>query len=64
MIDTNELLAILAKIHLGDSEGGGFNLDWNGAKLAARLQSVADLTRLIEGLLSHLEAEPRDPRQR
>ncbi len=61
MIGTDELLAILAKIHLGDSEGGGFNLDWNGAKSAARLQSVADLTRLIEGLLSHLEAEPHDP---
>lgn len=61
IIDISDLLTILAATHLGDSESGGFNLDWDGAKLAARLQDVADLTRLIEGLLSQLEAEPHDP---
>lgn len=61
LIGIDDLLAILATIHLGDGEGGGFNLDWNGAALAARLKSAADLVRLIEGLLAHLEAELRDP---
>lgn len=61
LIGIDDLLAILAKIHLGDGEGGGFNLDWNGAELAARLKSAADLNRLIEGLLGHLGTEPHDP---
>lgn len=61
LIGIDDLLAVLATIQLGDGEGGGFNLDWNGAALAARLKSVADLIRLIEGLLTHLGAEPHDP---
>lgn len=59
LIGIDDLLAILAVVRLGDDEGGGFNLDWNGAKLVERLTSAADLTRLIEGLLRQLEAEPR-----
>lgn len=61
LIGIDDLLAILATIRLGDDEGGGFNLDWNGAELAAKLTSAADLTRLIDGLLSQLEPEPHDP---
>jgi hypothetical protein len=61
LIGIDGLLAILATIKLGDGEGGGFNLDWNGAELAARLRGAADLTQLIEGLLGHLGAEPHDP---
>lgn len=61
LIGIDDLLAILATIRLGDDEGGGFNLDWNGADLAAKLTSAADLIRLIEGLLSQLEPEPHDP---
>lgn len=61
LISIDDLLAILTTVHLGTDEGGGFNLDWNGAELAERLQDAADLTRLIEGLLSHLGAEPYDP---
>jgi len=58
LIDVDDLLAILAVVRLGDDEGGGFNLDRNGTKLVERLASTADLTRLIEGLLRQLEAEP------
>lgn len=61
LISVDDLLAILAVVHLGDGEGGGFNLDWHGADLTAKLTSTADLTRLIEGLLSQLELEPHDP---
>jgi hypothetical protein len=61
LIGIDDLLAILAVVHLGDGEGGGFNLEWNGSELAAKLTSAADLTRLIEGLLSQLEREPPDP---
>lgn len=61
LIGIDDLLAILATIRLGDDEGGGFNLDWNGSDLAAKLTSAADLTRLIEGLLNQLEQEPHDP---
>lgn len=61
LIGIDDLLAILVSIRLGDDEGGGFNLDWNGADLVAKLTSTADLTRLIEGLLSQLELEPYDP---
>lgn len=61
LISVDDLLAILAVVHLGDGEGGGFNMDWHGAELAAKLTSAADLTRLIEGLLSQLEPEPPDP---
>lgn len=61
LIGVDDLLAIVATIRLGDDEGGGFNLDWNGAELAAKLTSAADLTRLIEGLLNHLEPESPDP---
>ncbi|MFT3821846.1 MAG: hypothetical protein QM750_30205 [Rubrivivax sp.] len=61
LISVDDLLAILAVVHLGDGEGGGFNLDWHGAELTAKLTSTADLTRLIEGLLSQLEPEPHDP---
>lgn len=61
LISIDDLLAILTTVHLGTDEGGGFNMDWNGAELAERLQDPADLTRLIEGLLSHLGAEPYDP---
>ncbi|MFM0441595.1 hypothetical protein PQQ84_34710 [Paraburkholderia strydomiana] len=57
LISVNDLLAILAVIQLGDAEGGGFKFDWYGVVLVERLSSVADLTRLIEGLLQHLEAE-------
>ncbi|MGF6658212.1 hypothetical protein OKW34_008802 [Paraburkholderia youngii] len=59
LIGVHDLLAILAVIHLGDAEGGGFRFDWNGEKLVERLTSAADLTRLIEGLLQQLEAEPQ-----
>ena len=59
LIDVDGLLAILAIVRLGNDEGGGFNLDWNGAELVERLTSVADLKRLIDGLLRQLEAEPR-----
>ncbi|MCX4177690.1 MULTISPECIES: hypothetical protein [Paraburkholderia] len=59
LIGVDDLLAILAVIHLGDAEGGGFRFDWDGAKLVERLMSAADLTRLIEGLLEQLEAEPQ-----
>lgn len=58
LIGVDDLLAILAVIHLGDAEGGGFRFDWDGAKLVERLMSASDLTRLIEGLLRQLEAEP------
>lgn len=61
LIGIDDLLAILATIRLGDDEGGGFNLEWHGAELAAKLTSAADLTRFIEGLLSQLEPEPPDP---
>lgn len=61
LISVDDLLAILTVVHLGDDEGGGFNLDWHGAELTAKLTSTADLTRLIEGLLSQLEPEPNDP---
>ena len=59
LIDVDDLLAILAIVRLGDDEGGGFNLDWNGAQLVERLTSAAELTRLIDGLLRQLEGEPR-----
>ena len=59
LIGVDDLLAILAAIHLGDAEGGGFRFDWNGAKLVERLMRAVDLTRLIEGLLQQLEAEPQ-----
>ncbi|WP_395065531.1 hypothetical protein [Paraburkholderia silvatlantica] len=58
LIGVDDLLAILKIIHLGDAEGGGFRFDWAGAKLVERLMSASDLTRLIEGLLQQLEAEP------
>lgn len=61
LINVNDLLAILAVVHLGDGEGGGFNLEWNGDNLAAKLATAADLTQLIDGLLSQLEPEPPDP---
>ncbi len=60
-INVDDLLAILAVVHLGDGEGGGFNLDWHGADLAAKLATAAELTQLIDGLLSQLEPEPPDP---
>ena len=62
LIGIDDLLAILATIQLGDGEGGGFNLDWKGAELAARLIAVTDLTRLIEGLLGHLGSRSLDPK--
>jgi len=61
LIDVDDLLAILAVVHLGDGEGGGFNLDWHGPDLTARLATAADLTKLIEGLLRHLDPVPPDP---
>jgi len=61
LIGVDDLLAILAVIHLGDDEGGGFNLDWNGAQLAVKLTGAADLTRLIEGLLVQMEPEAPNP---
>ena len=61
LIGIDNLLTILATIQLGDGERGGFNLEWHGDKLSARLKSAADLTRLIEGLLSHLRAETPNP---
>ncbi|CQR38251.1 conserved hypothetical protein [Thiomonas arsenitoxydans] len=60
LIGIDDLLPILATIRLGDGEGGGFNMDWNGVALVSRLKNTADLVRLIEGLLAHLEAEPHD----
>ena len=59
VIGVDDLLAIIAVVRLGDDEGGGFNLDWNGVNLVERLSIAADLARLIEGLLGQLEAEPR-----
>lgn len=61
LINVDDLLAILAVVHLGDGEGGGFNLDWHGADLTAKLATAADLTKLIDGLLSQLGPEPPDP---
>lgn len=61
LIGIDDLLTILANIQLGRSEGGGFSMDWHGAALVARLQSTADLARLIEGLLAQLEAVPQAP---
>lgn len=61
LINVDDLLAILAVVHLGDGEGGGFNLDWHGADLVAKLTTAAELTQLIDGLLSQLEPEPPDP---
>lgn len=61
LVSIDELLAILAVVRLGDGEGGGFNLDWHGAELVAKLTSATDLTKLIVGLLSQLETEPYDP---
>lgn len=58
LLGVDDLLAILAGVQLGDAEGGGFRLDWDGAKLVERLTNIADLTRLIEGLLQQLETEP------
>ena len=60
LIGIDNLLTILATIQLGDGERGGFNLEWHGDKLAARLKSAADLTRLIEGLLSLFREEQPD----
>ena len=59
LIGVDDLLAILTVVQLGDGEGGGFRFDWNGTKLVERLKSAADLTRLIDGLLQQLEAEPQ-----
>jgi hypothetical protein len=59
LIGVDDLLAILAVIQLGDTEGGGFKFDWDGAKLVERLKNSVDLTRLIEGLLQQLEAQPQ-----
>lgn len=59
LLGVDDLLAVLAVIRLGDAEGGGFRFDWDGAKLVERLTSAGDLTRLIEGLLQQLEAEPQ-----
>ena len=61
LINVDDLLAILAVVHLGDGKGGGFNLDWHGANLAAKLATAADLAQLIDGLLSQLELEPEPP---
>lgn len=61
LIDIDDILTIIATIHLGNDQGGGFNLDWHGADLVVKLTSASDLTRLIEGLLSQLEHEPYDP---
>ncbi len=61
LINVDDLLAILAVVHLGDGDGGGFNLDWHGADLVAKLTAAADLTKLIGGLLSQLQPEPPDP---
>jgi hypothetical protein len=60
LLNVDDLLAILAGVQLGDGEGGGFNLDWHGADLAAKLATAAELTQLIKGLLSQLEPEPHD----
>lgn len=61
LIGIDDLLAILAVVRLGDDDGGGFNLEWNGAKLVEPLKSAAELTRLTEGLLAQLEAQPHGP---
>jgi hypothetical protein len=61
LIGIDDLLAILAVVRLGDDDGGGFDLEWNGAKLIEPLTSAAELTRLIEGLLAQLEAQPQGP---
>jgi hypothetical protein len=61
LIGIDDLLAILEVVRLGDDDGGGFNLEWNGAKLVEPLTSTAELTRLIEGLLAQLEAQPHGP---
>jgi len=58
LINVDDLLKILASIKLGDDEGGGFSLDWNGKSLVERLTSGADADRLIEGLLAHLAGQP------
>ncbi len=59
LIGIDDLLAILVVVRLGDDEGGGFNLEWNGEKLVEPLTGAADLTRMIQGLLRQLEAQPR-----
>ncbi len=61
LIGIDDLLAILGVVRLGDDEGGGFNLEWNGAKLVEPLTLAVDLTRLIQGLLRQLEAQPPSP---
>ncbi|RBB35784.1 hypothetical protein DPV79_27625 [Burkholderia reimsis] len=59
LISVDDLVRILAVVQLGDAEGGGFNFAWHGAELVERLSNAADLTRLIEGLLEQLEADPQ-----
>ena len=57
-IGVEDLLNILASIKLGDDEGGGFNLDWQGKTLVNRLGTTAELDRLIAGLLKQLAQQP------
>ena len=58
LINVDDLLAIIGTVRLGDAEGGGFNLDWNGPQLVERLSTSSDVARLISGLLGLAEAEP------
>ncbi len=60
IIGIDDLLTILATVHLGDDEGGGFNLEWNGTDLATKLTSAVELTQLIVGLLGQLGPETDD----
>ena len=66
-VDVDDLVAILGVVRLGDDEGGGFNLDWNGPDLVQSLTSAIDLTRFIEGLLrltakaEHAEGKEEGP---
>ena len=61
LINVEDLLAILNVVPLGDGEGGGFNLEWHGGELVAKLTNVTDLTTLVEGLLDLLGHEPNYP---
>jgi hypothetical protein len=59
-IDVADLLAILAVIDFKDKQGGGFGLDYKGARLVKKLKDPGELTKLTNGLLQQLEVAPID----
>ncbi|MGE0854154.1 MAG: hypothetical protein AB7O44_31850 [Hyphomicrobiaceae bacterium] len=50
VLNVDELLNILSRVDVTD-RSGGLSFDWQGPQLVERLQSRADLERLLRGLL-------------